>query len=130
MMEHQTWIQDKLGLLRLHIRCKGLSKSSEFNSQARGARASATTAHDISQASTDTDRSEISMQSTDTASTSHQPHHRFRMLFGRLAGHGPVHTDENNALFIPWAKAGDYNSLLQLSGVGSGGTRRERLSNI
>ena len=66
MTECQTWIQDKLGFLRLHISCKGLSKLSAFKLQAKGASASATTAHNISRASTDTDRMEISMQSTDT----------------------------------------------------------------
>ena len=30
MMEHQTWIKDKLGFLRSHIRCKGVNKSSAF----------------------------------------------------------------------------------------------------
>ena len=68
-----------------------------------------------------------------TASTSHQPNCSFRALFGRgQAGHGPVLTDENNAFFVPRAEAGDHNmySLLQLSGIGSGGIRRERLSDI
>ena len=67
LMDGQTWIQDKLGFtLRSHIRCKGFSKSSAFKLQARGASASATTAHDISRASTDTDSMEISMRSTGT----------------------------------------------------------------
>ena len=58
-----------------------------------------------------------------TVLTSHQPNPSFRAPFGRPAGHGPVHTDANNAFFIPRAKAGHYNkySLLQLSGVGRGG---------
>ena len=59
MMEHQTCILDKLGFLRLHIRCKGLSKLSAFKFQARGVSASAI-------ASTDTDSMDISMQSTDS----------------------------------------------------------------
>ena len=50
----------------MHIRCKGQSKSSAFKSQAPGASASTTTAHDISRASTDTDSMEISILSTDT----------------------------------------------------------------
>ena len=62
-MECQTWIQDKLGFLRSHIRCKGLSKLSPFILQARG---SSTSAYDISRASTDTDSMEISMRSIDT----------------------------------------------------------------
>ena len=66
MMEHQTCILDKLGFLRLHIRCKGLSKLSAFKFQARGVSASAIAAHDISRASTDTDSMDISMQSTDS----------------------------------------------------------------
>ena len=66
MTECLTWIQDKLGFLRSHIRRKGLSKSSALKLQARGASASATTAHDISRASTDTDSMEIRVQSTDT----------------------------------------------------------------
>ena len=66
MMEHQTWIQDQLGFLRSNIRYKGLSESSTFKSQAGGASASATTAHDISRASIDTDSMEISMWSTDS----------------------------------------------------------------
>ena len=73
IMEHQTWTQDKkLGFPRSHIRCKGLSKSSAFKLQARGASASATTAHDISRASTDTDSMGISMRSTGTTL---QPQH-------------------------------------------------------
>ena len=51
--ERQTWIQGKLGFLRSHIRCKWVSKSLVFKSQARGASASATTARDMSRASTD-----------------------------------------------------------------------------
>ena len=58
----KTWFDSK----RSHIRCKGLSKSSVFKSQARGASASAFTAHNISRASTDTDSMEISMRLTDT----------------------------------------------------------------
>ena len=34
MAERQTWIHDKLGFLRLHIRRKGLSKLSAFKLQA------------------------------------------------------------------------------------------------
>ena len=45
MTECQTWIQDKLGFLRSHIRHKGISKSSAFKSQTQGASASTTTAH-------------------------------------------------------------------------------------
>ena len=66
MTECQSSIQDKFGLLRSHIRCKGLNKSSGFKSHARGASASATTAHNISRASTDIDSMEISMWLTDT----------------------------------------------------------------
>ena len=66
-----------------------------------------------------------------TASTSYQPHHSFRALFGQPAGHGPVHTDENNTFCILQAKAGDnMYSLLQRSRVKSGGISRERLSDI
>ena len=64
--ECQNWIQYKFGFLRAHIRRKGLSKSSAFKSQARGASASAATAHNISRESIDTDSMEISMWSTDT----------------------------------------------------------------
>ena len=67
MTEFQNWIQDKFGFLRLHIRCKGLSKFSGFKSLAQRASASAALAHDISRASTDTDSMEISMQSIDTS---------------------------------------------------------------
>ena len=66
MTERHTCIQEKQGFLRSHIRCKGLSKSSAFKLQARGAGTSATTVHDISRALTDTDSMEISMWSTDT----------------------------------------------------------------
>ena len=72
MTESQSWIQDKLGFLRSHIRCKGLNKPSTFKLETRGASASGTTAHDISRASTDTDSMEISMRSTDTTL---QPQH-------------------------------------------------------
>ena len=66
-----------------------------------------------------------------SASISHQPHHGFRVLFGLPAGQGLVHTDENNAIFIPRAKVGDNTySLLQLSGIGSEEIRRQRLSDI
>ena len=81
MMEHQNWTQDKFGFLKLHIRCKGLSKLSAFKSQARGASASAATAHDISRALSDTDSIEISMHHF-TASTSHKPNCSLRALFG------------------------------------------------
>ena len=65
------------------------------------------------------------------SSTSHKPHCSFRMLFGQQAGHGPVQTDENNAVIIPWANAGDNTcNLLQLSGVGCGEIIRERLSDV
>ena len=33
MMERQNWIQDKFNFLKIHIRCKGLSKSSGFKSR-------------------------------------------------------------------------------------------------
>ena len=66
MTEHQNWIQDKFGFLRLHISCKGLSKSSGFKSQARGVIASAASAHDISRTSTGKDSLEITVWSTDT----------------------------------------------------------------
>ena len=66
IMQCQNWIQNKFGFLRSHIRCKGLSKSSDFTSQARGASASATSAHNISRASTDPESMDISMRSTDT----------------------------------------------------------------
>ena len=132
MKERQTWIQDKLGFLRSHIRRKLFSKLSAFKSQAHGAIASATTAQDISRASTDTDSMEINKQSTDTTLTSHEPHHSFRALFIRPAGHGPVQTDEKHAVIIPLPKAGDNNtySLLQLPGIGAGGIRGEGLSDI
>ena len=67
-----------------------------------------------------------------TASTSHKPHHSFRALFGQPAGHGPVYTAENQAVIIPQGKAGDNNtySFLQLAGIGGGGIRGERLSDI
>ena len=54
MTECQNWIQDIFGILRLHIRCKRLSKSLGFKSQARGANASAASAQNICRASTDT----------------------------------------------------------------------------
>ena len=55
MTECQNWLQDRFGCLRLHIRCKRLSKSAGFKSQARGASASASTVHNISNMwSTDT----------------------------------------------------------------------------
>ena len=60
MTEHQNWLQDKFGFLRLHIRRKGLIKSSGFKSQAQGASPSA---HNVSQASTNTDSLEISPRS-------------------------------------------------------------------
>ena len=62
MMERQNWIQDKFNFLKMHIRCKGLSKSSDFKSEARGASASAASAHGISRASTDMDSMDISMR--------------------------------------------------------------------
>ena len=34
MMERKNWIQDKFNVLRMHIRCKGLSKLSDFKSSA------------------------------------------------------------------------------------------------
>ena len=51
----------------------------------------------------------------------------FRALCG-----GPVHADENHAVIIPWATAGDNKkySLLPLPGVGDGDISRERLSDI
>ena len=54
------------------------------------------------------------------------------MLFGLPAGDGPVHTDETQAVIIPRAKAGDNNlyGLMQVPGVGGGGIRVERLSDI
>ena len=57
---------------------------------------------------------------------------KLRALFGRPAGHGPVHTNENHAVIIPRPKAGDNNtySLLLLPGVGGAGIRGERLSDI
>ena len=94
----------------------------------QGASSSATTVHNIFRASTDTDSMEINMVNRHyvTASTSHEPHRSFRALFGRPAGHGPVHTNEKHAIIIPQAKAGDNTySLLQLSGVGGGGIRGE-----
>ena len=118
----------------MNIRCKGLSKSSAFKSQAQGASASATTVHDISRALTDTDSMEISMRSTDTKL---QIQHETSPTvasgnFRRLAGHGSVHTDEKYDVMIPRVKSGDNNrySLLQLPGVGGGGIRGERLSAI
>ena len=42
----------------------------------------------------------------------------FREFFDRPAGHGSVCTDENHAVIISWAKAGDHqNSFLQLPGI-------------
>ena len=72
MTERQNWIQDKFGFLRSHIRRKGLSKSSDFKSKARGASASIASTHNISRVSTNTDSLEISMRSTDTTL---QPQH-------------------------------------------------------
>ena len=65
-MDTGYWIQDKFGLLKLHIRRNRLSKLSGFKSHARGASASTASAHNISRASSHTDSMEISMQSTDT----------------------------------------------------------------
>ena len=102
MTERQNWIQCKLGFLKSHMRCKGLSKSSAFKSQAQGASASATTAHNISRASTDTDGMEISMRSIDTML---QPQH----IMSPTAASGclqstssswPVHTDMRTVLSL------------------------------
>ena len=61
MAERQNWIQDKFNFLKIHIRCKGLGKSSVFKSPAQGASASAASAHNISTGSTYMDSMEISM---------------------------------------------------------------------
>ena len=70
MVEHQNWIPDKFGFLKLHIRYVGLL--SGFKSHAQRASASAASAHDIFRASTNTDSMEISMWSTDTTLQSQQ----------------------------------------------------------
>ena len=44
-VQYKFWIQDKYNFLKTHMRCKGPSKSSGFKSQARGASASAASAH-------------------------------------------------------------------------------------
>ena len=64
--EKQNWIQDRFNLLEMHIRCKGLCKSSAFKTPAQGASASAASAHDISKGSTNTDSIEIIMHSDTT----------------------------------------------------------------
>ena len=66
-----------------------------------------------------------------TTLISHQPHQSLQALFVQPADHGPVHTNENHAVIIPRAKAGDIRySLLQLPCVGNGGITKERLSDI
>ena len=124
-------MEKMFGFLRLHIRCKELSKLSDFKSQARGGSATATTAHNISRTLTDIDSMEISMGSKDPTL---QPQHVMSPTeaSGHSSGLGLVHTDENHAVIIPLAKAGDNNmcSLLQLSGIGGAGIRGERHSDI
>ena len=93
--------------------------------QAQGPSATATTAYNISRASTDRISMEISMRSTDTCYNLNKskPYLSFRAPFGQPAGHGSVHTDENHAVIIP-AKVGDNTySLLQLPGVVGGEIR-------
>ena len=96
--ESQRTCYDKLKQSKsgqVYIRCKGLSKSPGFKSQACGASASAVSAHNTSRASTDMARMEISMQTTDTTL---QP----QQVMSPTAI--PVHTD---AVIIPRTKAVD-----------------------
>ena len=62
MIERPNWIQDKFDFLKMHIRCKGLSKLSGLKSPALGASASTASAHDISRGSTDMDSLEMRMR--------------------------------------------------------------------
>ena len=104
----------------------GSAESSAFKLQARRASASATTAHNISRALTDTDSMEISMQSTDTML---QP----QQVTSPKAGSGHSSVDQQVMDQFTQMKrmlTGDNNTytLLQLPGIG--GIREERLSDI
>ena len=123
MKEIQNRIQDKFYFLKSHIRHKGLSKSSGFQSLSRGASASIALAHNIfNQHGQYGDQHPIRHHNT---ALSYKPQCSFCAFFGGPAGHGPVHTDKNHAIIIPQAKAGDNkNSLLHLPGIGGGNLRR------
>ena len=132
------WIEDKFHFLKSHIRCKGCSKSSGFNPRRKEP------VHTLLQPMTSPElqltqtvwRSVCGQQTPHysiniTPHYSHKLHHSFRAFFSRPTGHGPVHTDENHAVIICQAKAGESTySLLQLPCIGSKGIRREGLSDI
>ena len=129
MIESQNWTQDKFGFLWWHIRYKWLNKLSAIKSQTQGASALAFTAHNMSKASTDTNSMEISMRSTDTTLQPQQ----FTSPTS-ASGHSLVdqqvlcHTDEKQAVTIPWAGDNNTYTLLQLPGIRGRRNRRERIS--
>ena len=97
MTERQNWIQDKFNFLKMHLKCKGFSKSSFLKSPARGVSASAASACNICRGSTDMDSMEISMPPQCSLQLQ-APVQFLCVLWSRSRSWSYFHTDPNEAL--------------------------------